>query len=81
MTPHEMRVFGVVMRNDWEEEGPALTIPDAVPITTSGAPPTTSMLKLKLKLKLKGKLRAWLKVKVANGHVNATAKISSRRRG
>ena len=44
-----------------------------------GAGTTMSMLKLKLKLKLKvkGKLRAWLKV--ANGQVNATAKVSSRR--
>jgi len=42
--------------------------------------PTTSMLRLKLKLKVKGKTKAWLKLKVANGHVNATAKVSSRRR-
>jgi len=90
--PQKTEAFGVLFPEAWE--GPAETIPDPVPTTTAGAPTasaattmsaapgagtTMSMLKLKLKLKLKvkGKLRAWLKV--ANGQVNATAKVGGRR--
>jgi len=53
---------------------------DKVMILSLPTTTTTSMLKIKLKLKVKGQTKAWLKVKVANGHVNATAKVSSRRR-
>jgi hypothetical protein len=41
---------------------------------------TTTSFMLKLKLKVKGGAKAVLKVKVANGHVNATAKVKSGRR-
>jgi len=85
------QLSGFYMYNGYYMFSDAVTTPDGevifapdeatqVGIFTTMTTTTTSMLKLKLKLKVKGKTTAWLKVKVANGQVNATAKVSSRRR-